>query len=83
MQVDTSNILFICGGAFSGLDDIIKFRLKGTSIGFNSKINLKSEKVGDSLKKLENRDLLKFGMIPEFIEDFPITTWRIKGRNAY
>ncbi len=74
LQVDTSNILFICGGAFSGLDDIIKFRLKGTSIGFNSKINHKSEKVGDSLKKLENRDLLKFGMIPEFIGRLPVIT---------
>ncbi len=72
LQVDTSNILFICGGAFSGLDEIIKYRLKGTSIGFNSNIKRKSEKIGESLSKLENKDLLKFGMIPEFIGRLPV-----------
>ena len=75
LQVDTSNILFICGGAFSGLQEIINYRLKGTSIGFNSKLDLKSEKsVGASLKNLENQDLLKFGMIPEFIGRLPVIT---------
>ena len=75
LQVDTSNILFICGGAFSGLEDIINYRLKGTSIGFNSKLDLKSDKTfGESLKKLENQDLLKFGMIPEFIGRLPVVT---------
>ena len=74
LQVDTSNILFICGGAFSGLDEIIKYRLKGTSIGFNSTIKNTSEKIGDSLDKLENKDLLKFGMIPEFIGRLPVIT---------
>ena len=72
LQVDTSNILFICGGAFSGLEDIIKYRLKGTSIGFNSNINNENQKIGDSLNKLENKDLLKFGMIPEFIGRLPV-----------
>ena len=75
LQVDTSNILFICGGAFSGLKEIINYRLKGTAIGFNSKIDLgPKNKVGDSLKKLENQDLLKFGMIPEFIGRLPVIT---------
>ena len=75
LQVDTSNILFICGGAFSGLENIINYRLKGTSIGFNSKISeIKERKIGESLNKLENRDLLKFGMIPEFIGRLPVIT---------
>ena len=74
LQVDTSNILFICGGAFSGLEDIIKYRLKGSSIGFNSKLHDNSEKLGDSLSKLQNKDLLKFGMIPEFIGRLPVIT---------
>ena len=75
LQVDTSNILFICGGAFSGLEEIIKYRLKGTAIGFNSKLDLETKKtIGESLKKLENQDLLKFGMIPEFIGRLPVIT---------
>ncbi len=75
LQVDTSNILFICGGAFSGLEEIINYRLKGTAIGFNSKLDLESKKtIGDSLKNLENQDLLKFGMIPEFIGRLPVIT---------
>ncbi len=75
LQVDTSNILFICGGAFSGLEEIINYRLKGTAIGFNSKLDLEPTKtIGLSLKKLENQDLLKFGMIPEFIGRLPVIT---------
>ena len=75
LQVDTSNILFICGGAFSGLEEIINYRLKGTAIGFNSKLDLEPKKtVGASLKNLENQDLLKFGMIPEFIGRLPVIT---------
>ena len=75
LQVDTSNILFICGGAFSGLEEIINYRLKGTAIGFNSKLDLEPKNtVGKSLKKLENQDLLKFGMIPEFIGRLPVIT---------
>jgi len=73
LQVDTSNILFICGGAFSGLENIINYRLKGSSIGFNSTLNLLNEKsIGQSLTELENQDLLKFGMIPEFIGRLPV-----------
>ncbi len=75
LQVDTSNILFICGGAFSGLQEIINYRLKGTAIGFNSKLELEPKKsIGASLQKLENQDLLKFGMIPEFIGRLPVIT---------
>ncbi|MDA9748941.1 ATP-dependent Clp protease ATP-binding subunit ClpX [Pelagibacteraceae bacterium] len=74
LQVDTSNILFICGGAFSGLQEIIKYRLKGTSIGFNSNLQIKSDSSESTLNKLENKDLLKFGMIPEFIGRLPVIT---------
>ena len=73
LHIDTSNILFICGGAFSGLENIINYRLKGSSIGFNSTLSKFNEKnIGDSLKSLENQDLLKFGMIPEFIGRLPV-----------
>ena len=73
LHIDTSNILFICGGAFSGLEDLITHRLKGSSIGFNSTLtNYKMKKIGESLSKLENEDLLKFGMIPEFIGRLPV-----------
>ena len=73
LHVDTSNILFICGGAFSGLENFINKRLKGSSIGFNSSISEFHEKsVQDSLQSLENQDLLKYGMIPEFIGRLPV-----------
>ncbi len=73
LHVDTSNILFICGGAFSGLDNFINQRLKGSSMGFNSSVTEFNDKsVGDSLVNLENQDLLKFGMIPEFIGRLPV-----------
>ena len=73
LHIDTSNILFICGGAFAGLEDLITHRLKGSSIGFNSTLtNYKMKKIGESLSKLENEDLLKFGMIPEFIGRLPV-----------
>ena len=75
LQVDTSNILFICGGAFSGLENIINQRLKGSSIGFNSSIlDFNEKSVGDSLINLKNEDLLKFGMIPEFVGRLPVVT---------
>ena len=73
LHVDTSNILFICGGAFSGLDNFINQRLKGSAMGFNSSISELNEKsIGTSLQSLENQDLLKFGMIPEFIGRLPV-----------
>ena len=73
LHVDTSNILFICGGAFSGLENIINGRMKGTSIGFNSSLSRFEDKnIGEVLLSIENEDLLKFGMIPEFIGRLPV-----------
>ena len=75
LHIDTSNILFICGGAFSGLELIINSRLKGSSIGFNATLsNYSDKKIGESLINLQNEDLLKFGMIPEFIGRLPVCT---------
>ena len=71
LQVDTTNILFICGGAFAGLDKIISQRDKGTSIGFGADVkDTQDKKTGEWMKGLEPEDLLKYGLIPEFIEDF-------------
>jgi len=73
LQVDTTNILFICGGAFAGLDKLIAQREKGTSIGFGAQVkHPEEESVGDTIKKLEPEDLLKYGLIPEFIGRMPI-----------
>ena len=73
LHIDTSNILFICGGAFTGLENIINHRLKGSTIGFNSTLtDFNEKKIGDTLRILENEDLLKFGMIPEFIGRLPV-----------
>jgi ATP-dependent Clp protease ATP-binding subunit ClpX len=73
LQVDTTDILFICGGAFAGLDKIIDMRGKGTSIGFGAKVNSQEEKkLSETLKSLEPEDLIKYGLIPEFIGRMPI-----------
>jgi len=73
LQVDTTNILFICGGAFAGLDKIISQRDKGTSIGFGADVkNTQDKKTGEWMKSLEPEDLLKFGLIPEFIGRLPM-----------
>ncbi len=73
LQVDTTNILFICGGAFAGLDKIISQRDKGTSIGFGADVkNTKDKKTGEWMKNLEPEDLLKYGLIPEFIGRLPM-----------
>jgi ATP-dependent Clp protease ATP-binding subunit ClpX len=73
LQVDTTNILFICGGAFAGLDKIIGMRGKGTSIGFGATVSNKEEKkLSETLKNLEPEDLIKYGLIPEFIGRMPI-----------
>jgi ATP-dependent Clp protease ATP-binding subunit ClpX len=73
LQVDTTNILFICGGAFSGLEKIIARRGKGTSIGFGATVIGPDERrTGDILKEVEPEDLLKFGLIPEFIGRLPV-----------
>ena len=74
LQVDTTNILFICGGAFAGLDKIISKRNRATSIGFGADVkSLDRKKVGEIIKNLEPEDLLKYGLIPEFIGRLPIT----------
>ncbi len=73
LQVDTTNILFICGGAFAGLDKIISQRDKGTSIGFGADVkNTQDKKTGEWMKGLEPEDLLKYGLIPEFIGRLPM-----------
>ena len=73
LQVDTTNILFICGGAFAGLDKIISARGKGSSIGFGADVAAPEErKTGEVLRELEPEDLLKFGLIPEFVGRLPV-----------
>ncbi len=73
LQVDTTNILFICGGAFAGLDKIIGSRGKDTSIGFGADVRSDEDKnVGELLKDVEPDDLTKFGMIPEFVGRLPV-----------
>ncbi|TVQ80268.1 MAG: ATP-dependent Clp protease ATP-binding subunit ClpX [Bradymonadales bacterium] len=73
LKVDTTNILFICGGAFVGLDEVIQRRIGSKSMGFGAKIESKKDrKVGDLLEKLEPGDLVKFGLIPEFIGRIPV-----------
>ena len=73
LQVDTTNILFICGGAFAGLDKLISNRNKGSSIGFGAEIVSPEDKLtGEILQDLEPSDLVKFGLIPEFIGRLPV-----------
>ena len=74
IQIDTSNILFICGGAFDGLEKIIENRLNRNSIGFDAEIAIKSKReISDILKEVTPQDLVKFGLIPEFVGRVPIT----------
>ena len=73
LQVNTTNILFICGGAFGGLEKIVSLRSKGTAMGFGATLREHDNKsIGQILKDLEPEDLLKFGLIPEFIGRLPI-----------
>ena len=74
LQVDTANILFICGGAFAGLDKVILDRSDKSSIGFSATVNVDSEKADASevLKKLEAEDLIHYGLIPEFVGRLPV-----------
>jgi ATP-dependent Clp protease ATP-binding subunit ClpX len=73
LQVDTTNILFICGGAFAGLDKIIDTRGKGRSIGFGAEVkNYEEQPLSETMKNLEPEDLIKYGLIPEFIGRMPI-----------
>ena len=73
LQIDTTNILFVCGGAFAGLDKLIDSRGKGSSIGFGAKVkDYKELPLSETLKHLEPEDLIKYGLIPEFIGRMPI-----------
>lgn len=73
VKVDTSNILFICGGTFTGLEQIIQRRLGSMAMGFGAKIVKKEEKhIGDILKEVQPEDLIKYGLIPEFIGRLPV-----------
>ncbi len=75
IQVDTTNILFICGGAFGGLEQIVERRLGGRSLGFGADIKQRKERsMSELLRQVEPEDLLKFGMIPEFIGRLPVVT---------
>ena len=73
LQVDTTNILFICGGAFSGLDKLIAMRRQGTSIGFGAEVRgPEDRRTGEILRDLEPEDLLRYGLIPEFVGRLPV-----------
>jgi ATP-dependent Clp protease ATP-binding subunit ClpX len=73
LQVDTTNILFVCGGAFSGLEKIISARGRGTSIGFGADVRAADDRrQGEVLREVEPEDLLKYGLIPEFIGRLPV-----------
>ncbi len=75
IQIDTTNILFICGGAFDGLDKIIESRVASKTLGFGAKVESKSERdTGEVLKQVTPDDLIKFGLIPELIGRLPIVT---------
>ncbi|MCR4600717.1 MAG: ATP-dependent Clp protease ATP-binding subunit ClpX [Clostridia bacterium] len=72
LQIDTTNILFICGGAFDGLERVIQRRSGEMSIGFTAEVKSKKENDKDALKKLQPEDLLKYGLIPEFVGRLPV-----------
>jgi ATP-dependent Clp protease ATP-binding subunit ClpX len=73
LQVDTTNILFVCGGAFAGLEKIISGRHRGTSIGFGADVRGPEERrTGELLRDVQPEDLLKFGLIPEFVGRLPV-----------
>ncbi len=75
IQIDTKNILFICGGAFEGIDKIIENRLDKRSLGFGAEIQSKKDRnVGELLKEIQPQDLLKFGIIPELVGRLPVIT---------
>jgi ATP-dependent Clp protease ATP-binding subunit ClpX len=75
IQVDTSNILFICGGAFIGLEGIVEQRTGKKAMGFGTSVNSRVEKkIGDTLRRVEPQDLIKYGLIPEFVGRLPVVT---------
>ncbi len=74
LQVDTSNILFVCGGAFAGLEKVIRSRSDQSGIGFAASVKSPSDdkNIGEALKEVEPEDLIKFGLIPEFVGRLPV-----------
>ena len=74
LQVDTGNILFICGGAFAGLDKVIRDRSEKGGIGFSAEVKSKDsgKNVGETLRELEPEDLVRYGLIPEFVGRLPV-----------
>ena len=72
LQIDTTNILFICGGAFVGLDKVVEKRVNTSSLGFNSSVSSESEKTDQLLKQIQPHDLIKYGLIPEFVGRLPV-----------
>ncbi|MBS1114986.1 MAG: clpX [Nitrospirae bacterium] len=75
IQVDTTNILFVCGGAFTGLEGILDQRIGKKTVGFGSKVVSRAErKIGDLLRMTEPQDLIKYGLIPEFVGRLPVVT---------
>ncbi len=75
IKVDTSNVLFICGGTFTGLEKVVQRRISSHSMGFGSKLTSKKERpIGELLEQLKPEDLIKFGLIPEFLGRLPIVT---------
>jgi len=72
VQVDTTNILFICGGAFHGIEDVIERRIGVQGLGFGAELKKKQRKLGELFRHIQTQDLLKFGMIPEFVGRLPV-----------
>src|SRR4028119_981234 len=73
LQIDTTNILFICGGAFDGLEKVIQNRSERSGIGFGATVHTKSEKrVSEIFREVEPEDLIKFGLIPELVGRLPV-----------
>ncbi len=72
IQIDTSNILFICGGAFSGIDEVVKQRTDKSGIGFSAAIKDTDASVQNLVDQLEPEDLVKYGLIPEFVGRLPV-----------
>jgi ATP-dependent Clp protease ATP-binding subunit ClpX len=72
VQVDTTNILFICGGAFHGIEDVIERRIGVQGMGFGAELKKRQRKLGELFKNIQTEDLLKFGMIPEFVGRLPV-----------
>ena len=72
IQIDTSNILFICGGAFSGIDEVIKHRTDKSGIGFGASVKDTQASVASIVETLEPEDLVKYGLIPEFVGRLPV-----------